>query len=58
MAKKPEKKEEQPSVAVSVRLPGDLVTEIDTIASDERRSRGNTIRLLLEDALKARESKQ
>lgn len=52
MAKKPK---EEGSVGVSVRLPATLLAEIDRLAEQERRTRGNVIRLLLEDALKARE---
>jgi len=55
MAKKPEKEQEAGSVGVSVRLPAALLADIDRIAEQERRTRGNVIRLLLEDALKARE---
>jgi metal-responsive CopG/Arc/MetJ family transcriptional regulator len=55
MAKKPEK-EDAGSVGVSVRLPSTLLAEIDRIADQERRTRGNVVRLLLEDALKAREA--
>ena len=53
MAKKPEVKESE-SVGVSVRLPATLLAEIDRLAEQERRTRGNLIRLLLEDALKNR----
>lgn len=54
MAKKPEREEPKGSVSVSVRLPEELLTEIDSLATEERRTRGNMVRLLLEDALKAR----
>jgi metal-responsive CopG/Arc/MetJ family transcriptional regulator len=55
MAKKPEKEEASGSVGVSVRLPESLLIQIDRLAEQERRTRGNMIRILLEDALKARE---
>lgn len=50
-------KEEPESVGVSVRLPLALLEEIDQLAEDERRTRGNVIRLLLEDALKQRQKR-
>jgi metal-responsive CopG/Arc/MetJ family transcriptional regulator len=50
-------KQEPESVGVSVRLPMDLLKEIDGLAEEERRTRGNVIRLLLEDALKQRQKK-
>jgi metal-responsive CopG/Arc/MetJ family transcriptional regulator len=50
-------KQEPESVGVSVRLPVALLEEIDRLAEEERRTRGNVIRLLLEDALKLREKK-
>ena len=50
------KKQPEPgSVGVSVRLPANLLAEIDRIAADERRTRGNVIRIALEDWLKERE---
>jgi len=54
MAKKPEREEPKGSVSVSVRLPEELLTEIDSLATEERRTRGNMVRLLLEDALTQR----
>ena len=56
MAKKGEREQPNGSVGVSVRLPASLLAEIDRLAEEERRTRGNVIRLLLEDALKARET--
>lgn len=56
MAKKPQKEQEVESVGVSVRLSATLLADIDRVAEQERRTRGNVIRLLLEDALKAREA--
>lgn len=50
-------KQEPESVGVSVRLPVALLEEIDRLAGEERRTRGNVIRLLLEDALKERQKK-
>ncbi len=40
---------------VTIRLPRKLVMQIDSMR-EERRTRGNMVRLLLEDALKARRS--
>ena len=48
-------KEEPESLGVSVRLPATLLAEIDRLAEVERRTRGNVIRLLLEEALKQRQ---
>jgi metal-responsive CopG/Arc/MetJ family transcriptional regulator len=42
------------SKGVSIRLPTELLEDIDRLATEERRSRGNMVRLLLEDALKQR----
>jgi metal-responsive CopG/Arc/MetJ family transcriptional regulator len=53
MARKQEAKDAE-SVGVSVRLPATLLANIDRLAVEERRTRGNLIRLLLEDALKSR----
>jgi len=50
MAKKPEA-EEPESVGVSVRLPATLLATIDSIAKQERRTRGNLIRNALQDWL-------
>lgn len=50
MAKKPEAKDPE-SVGVSVRLPATLLAEIDSLAEQERRTRGNVIRIALEDWL-------
>jgi metal-responsive CopG/Arc/MetJ family transcriptional regulator len=57
MAKMKALKQEPESVGVSVRLPSLLLAQIDTLAEQERRTRGNVIRLLLEDALKQRGEK-
>ena len=57
MAKKAEKQEESGSVGVSVRLPVALLADIDRLAEQERRTRGNMVRILLEDALKIRMGK-
>jgi metal-responsive CopG/Arc/MetJ family transcriptional regulator len=48
---------ESESIGVSVRLPSLLLAQIDSLAERERRTRGNVIRLLLEDALKQRGEK-
>lgn len=50
-------KENEGTTALSVRLPNALLAQIDRIVTDERRTRGNVVRILLEDALKAREEK-
>jgi metal-responsive CopG/Arc/MetJ family transcriptional regulator len=39
----------------SVRLPAALVERLDALAAGERRSRSNMIRILIEEALDARE---
>ena len=49
------KEPESGSVGVSVRLPANILEEIDRIAEEERRTRGNVIRIALEDWLKSRE---
>lgn len=54
--KKAEK--EEPLANVSVRLPAELLAQIDALAEEERRTRGNVIRLLLEDALEARKASE
>jgi hypothetical protein len=54
MAKKRDRDEESGSVGISVRLPAALLTEIDKIADAERRTRGNVMRILLEDAIETR----
>jgi metal-responsive CopG/Arc/MetJ family transcriptional regulator len=56
MARKQEARDPE-SVGVSVRLPATLLAEIDSLAVEERRTRGNLMRLLLEDALKSRQKK-
>jgi metal-responsive CopG/Arc/MetJ family transcriptional regulator len=40
---------------IAVYLPTPLVARIDTVASDELRSRANTVRWLVEQALQRRE---
>ena len=49
---------EPESVGVSVRLPATLLAEIDRLAEQERRTRGNVIRIALEDWLVMRESRK
>jgi hypothetical protein len=44
----------QKTVTVSFKAPVDLLAQIDRLAKDERRSRGNAIRLLLDEALQQR----
>jgi metal-responsive CopG/Arc/MetJ family transcriptional regulator len=51
------KPKEDETVGISVRVPRALVEEIDRVAEDERRTRGNVVRMLLEDALAARKGK-
>ena len=48
---------ESESVGVSFRLPASLLAQVDGLADEERRTRGNAIRLLLEEALEQREQK-
>ncbi len=48
----------QESVTVSFRVPVALLAEIDSLASDERRSRGSVLRFLLEEALQERTSRR
>ncbi len=43
---------------MSFRLPAALLAQIDRLANDERRTRGNAIRLLLEEALHQRTIKK
>ena len=43
---------------MSVRLPADLLAQIDELAAKERRTRGNMVRILLEDALKERKGRR
>jgi hypothetical protein len=45
---------EPKSVTVSFIVPVALLAQIDRLASDEHRSRGNAMRLLLEEALRQR----
>jgi metal-responsive CopG/Arc/MetJ family transcriptional regulator len=47
-------KEEQGTTGISVRLPNEMLAQIDKLANEERRTRGNAIRLLLEEALQQR----
>jgi len=47
-------KDEPGTVGVSVRIPTEMLREIDRLADQERRTRGNMVRVLLEDALKQR----
>ncbi len=56
MTKKKQDAAESGTTGVSVRLPTNMLQAIDELALTERRTRGNVIRLLLEDALKARAS--
>ena len=42
------------TTGVSVRLPDEMLAQVDQLANDERRTRGNAIRLLLEEALRGR----
>ena len=56
MAKKA--KEERGTSNVSVRLPDELISRLDTRANQEHRSRGNLIRMLLEEAMRQDEGKK
>jgi predicted DNA-binding protein len=44
-------KVEEGTVATSVRLPADIRERLEAIATDERRTLGNVIRIALEDWL-------
>ena len=44
-------KVEEGTVATSVRLPADIRDRLEAIATDERRTLGNVIRIALEDWL-------
>jgi hypothetical protein len=46
------------SVGVSVRLPAELLDRIDRLAEIERRTRGNVIRIALEDWLDGHRSEK
>jgi Arc/MetJ-type ribon-helix-helix transcriptional regulator len=48
------KQEKDDTVGISVRVPRAVVEEIDRVAADERRTRGNVVRMALEDWLAAR----
>ena len=50
--------QEAGTTGVSVRLPTEMLASIDRLANDERRTRGNAIRLLLEEALEQRTVKK
>ena len=46
------------TVATSVRLPTDIRQQLETIATDERRTLGNVIRIALEDWLAMRDGRK
>ena len=50
MAKKTEP-DDRGTSSVSVRLPDKLIAQIDSRAKEEHRSRGNLIRMLLEETM-------
>jgi predicted transcriptional regulator len=52
-----ETKVEEGTVATSVRLPADIRERLEAIATDERRTLGNVIRIALEDYLAMRGKK-
>jgi len=52
------KSEEAGTTGVSVRLPNEMLEQVDKLANDERRTRGNAIRLLLEEALQSRATRK
>ena len=58
MARRNEPEDIQGSASVSIRLPKEMLDQIDRMAEEERRSRGNMIRYLLEDALQARKQEK
>ncbi len=49
---------EEGTVATSVRLPADIRHRLEAIATDERRTLGNVIRMALEDYLKMRDGRK
>jgi len=49
---------EEGTVATSVRLPADIRHRLEAIATDERRTLGNVIRIALEDYLKMRDGRK
>ena len=49
---------ENDTVGISVRVPRAVVEEIDRVAETERRTRGNVVRIALEDWLAARKGKK
>ena len=51
-------KEDRGTSNVSVRLPDELISKLDTRANEEHRSRGNLIRMLLEQAMSENEVKK
>ena len=52
------KASERGTSSVSVRLPDELIDRIDSRANEEHRSRGNLIRMLLEQAMSENEAKK
>ena len=52
------KASERGTSSVSVRLPDELIERIDSRANEEHRSRGNLIRMLLEEAMRQDEGKK
>ena len=52
------KASERGTSSVSVRLPDELIERIDSRANEEHRSRGNLIRMLLEEAMTQNEGKK
>jgi len=52
------KASERGTSSVSVRLPDELIERIDSRANEEHRSRGNLIRMLLEEAISQNERKK
>lgn len=54
----PNKEDEDGSIGTSIRLPKELRARLGQIAAEERRTFGNVVRILLEDALAARDKKK
>ena len=52
------KASERGTSSVSVRLPDELIDRIDSRANEEHRSRGNLIRMLLEEAMTQNEERK
>lgn len=57
MAKKTQSPETTETTGLSVRVPVQLLARIDALTAMEKRTRGNMVRVLLEEALDSRENR-